>query len=107
MGKLALEKQRALSADINTIERAGKQPAIAKKYGIDVKDPEAIKAKVKEMKAQRAAWDNWASDPKLVDEIRREIAGEPVAEAVPPKVKPEAAPIKIVYYVKRWRDKHR
>ena len=88
--------ERALSADINTIERAGKQPAIAKKYGIDVKDPEAIKAKVKEMKAQRAAWDNWASDPKLVDQIRREISGEPVAEAVPPEAKPEAAPIKIV-----------
>ena len=93
MGKLALEKQKALSADINTIERAGKQPAIAKKYGIDVKDPEAIKAKVKDMKAQRAAWDNWASDPELVDQIRREISGE-VVEPVAAEAKPEAAPSK-------------
>ena len=93
MGKLALEKQKALSADINTIERAGKQPAIAKKYGIDVKDPEAIKAKVKDMKAQRAAWDNWASDPELVDQIRRELAGE-VVEPVAAEAKPEKAPSK-------------
>lgn len=91
MGKLALDKQRAINADISTIERAGKQPAIAKKYGIDVRDPEAILAKVKQMKDQRAAWDNWASDPKLVDQIRRELAGEPVAEAVPAEAKPEKA----------------
>ena len=94
MGKLALEKQKALSADINTIERAGKQPAIAKKYGIIVGDPESVKAKVKELKAKRAAWDNWASDPELVDQIRRELAGETVVEPTLPEEKPKKeAPI--------------
>lgn len=83
MGRLALDKQKALSADINTIERAGKNPTVAKKYGINVEDPEGVKAKVKELKEQRAAWDNWASDPTLVDQIRRELAGEPAVEAAP------------------------
>lgn len=89
MGKLASEKQRALSADILTIGRAGRNPVVAKKYGINIDDPAAVLAKEKELKAQRAAWDNWASDPILVDVIRRELSGEtvaPVDENAPRKV---------------------
>jgi Large polyvalent protein associated domain 38/ADP-Ribosyltransferase in polyvalent proteins len=92
MGKLASEKQRSISEQIKAIEGPGKKSEIAKKYGINVEDPEAIKQKVKDLKAERAAWDNWASNPELVDQIRRELAGE--VEPVAAEAKPEKAPSK-------------
>lgn len=90
MAKIAGRRQRELSSDIKAIEGAGRNPVIAKKYGVDVKDPDAIKQRVAEMKQERSGWDNWASNEDLVDEIRREMSGEsPTPKVAKKKEAPE------------------
>lgn len=80
MGKLALKKQRELSDDILAIKPAAKRADKAAKGGVKVANPEKVLAEAKRLEELRSRWDNWASDPELVDQIRRELAGEPAAE---------------------------
>lgn len=44
--------------------------AMGKKYGVDVKDPVALKKKLAEINALRERWKNPYSDSELMDEIR-------------------------------------
>jgi len=93
MGKLALKKQRELSDDILAIKPAAKRADKAAKGGVKVANPEKVLAEAKRLEELRSRWDNWASDPELVDQIRRELAGE-VVEPVATETKPEKAPSK-------------
>lgn len=92
MGKLALKKQRELSDDILAIKPAAKRADKAAKGGVKVANPEKVLAEAKRLEELRSRWDNWASDPELVDQIRRELAGE--VEPVTTETKPEKAPSK-------------
>lgn len=92
MGKLALKKQRELSDDILAIKPAAKRADKAAKGGVKVANPEKVLAEAKRLEELRSRWDNWASDPELVDQIRRELAGE--VEPVTTEPKPEKAPPK-------------
>ena len=87
MAKIATLKQNQLAQRLAAISGASRRPEIAKKEGIDIKDPDALKKREKELRQQRAAWDNWSSSPELVQEIRKEM--EPKAEEKP-EVKPSA-----------------
>ncbi len=91
MAKIATLKQNQIAQRLAAISGASRRPEIAKKEGIDIKDPEALKKREKELRQQKAAWDNWPSSPELVQEIRQEM--EPKAEK--PSVR-EAAPVKEV-----------
>jgi hypothetical protein len=93
MAKIATLKQNQLAQRLAAISGASRRPEIAKKEGIDIKDPDALKKREKELRQQRAAWDNWSSSPDLVQEIRKEM--EPKAEK--PEEKPsvrETEPVK-------------
>lgn len=92
MGKLALKKQRELSDDILAIKPAAKRADKAAKGGVKVANPEKVLAEAKRLEELRSRWDNWASDPELVDQIRRELAGE--VEPVTTETKPKKAPPK-------------
>ena len=81
MAKIATLKQNQIAQRLAAISGASKRPEIAKKEGIDIKDPEALKKREKELRQQKAAWDNWSSSPDLVQEIRKEM--EPKAEEKP------------------------
>lgn len=93
MGSLALKKQRDLSEDILAIKPAAKRAEKAAQRGVKVGNPEKVLAEAKKLEELRKRWDNWASDPELVDQIRRELAGE-VVEPVAAEAKPEKAPSK-------------
>ena len=86
MADIAKSKQNELSSRISAISGAAKNPKVAKAEGIDVKDPDAILKRIDELKQQRAAWENWSTNPELTSEVRRaaglEVAPEPV-EAPP------------------------
>ncbi|MEE4236976.1 MAG: transglycosylase SLT domain-containing protein, partial [Anderseniella sp.] len=75
MGKVAAAKQAEIARDINAISGAAKRPEQAAKYGVNVKDPKAVAAKLDELKAQRAAWNNWPTNPDLVAQVRAAIEG--------------------------------
>lgn len=79
MAKIATQRQSEIDNRLRAISGAAKRPEIAKKEGIDIRDPEALKTRIDELKKERAAWDNWATNPDLVAEVRdilRGTAGE-------------------------------
>ena len=83
MAKIATLKQNQIAQRLAAISGASRRPEIAKKEGIDIKDPEALKKREKELRQQKASWDNWSSSPDLVQEIRKEME---------PAEKPEEKP---------------
>ena len=97
MAKIATLKQNQIAQRLAAISGASKRPEIAKKEGIDIKDPEALKKREKELRQQKASWDNWPSSAELVEEIRKEMAPRPqekpsAREAEPAKEIKEVPP---------------
>lgn len=77
----AARKQSELQRSISAIQGASKRPELAKGLGVDVKDPVALQKRVKELKAEKTDWDNWHTNPKLTEVLKREIEGQPALEA--------------------------
>ena len=73
MARVATARQREIQARISAVSGAAKRPELAAAEGIDVKDAAAVLRRVEELKAGKAAWDNWTTNPKLVEEIRSEL----------------------------------
>jgi len=74
MGRVAERKQRELGQRISILNNVSKNPKLAAQEGVDLKNPEAVKQRISELKAQRAAWDNWQTNPDLIAEVRAELA---------------------------------
>lgn len=66
VGRKQAEIQRTLTA----VTGAAKNPELARKEGVDVKDPEGIKKKIKQLKSKKKAWDNWHTSPKLMEQLK-------------------------------------
>jgi hypothetical protein len=75
MAKIAERKQKELANRITLLSKVSKNPKIAEQEGIDIKDPKAVAARINDLKAQRAAWNNWDTNPDLINEIRQERGG--------------------------------
>lgn len=73
MARVASTKQRELGEQIAAVSGAAKRPEQAKALGVNVKDPAGVQQRVEELKAERAEWDNWASNPRLMSEVRSEL----------------------------------
>jgi hypothetical protein len=82
MAKIASKMQQSVQNRLSAITGAAKNPAMAKAEGIDVRDPDAIKRRIEELRVQKAALENWSTNPDLVAQIRA-ARGTPV-----PKVEP-------------------
>lgn len=94
MATIASRRQRQLSELLAAIQGAAKRPDLARKKGVDVKNPKAIQAKITEIKREREAWDRWSTNPDLIASIRDELKpGQktPVAATQKPAEK-QAAP---------------
>ena len=76
MAKIVSKKQRQITADLSAITGASKKPEVASKYGVDVKDANALKDVIAALKAERVAWDKWHTNPELVAEINAEMTGD-------------------------------
>ncbi len=86
MAKAAARKQAEIQRSLSAVQGAAKRPELAAKEGVDIKDPAALKARIKELKAEKAKWAEWHTDPKLVSELKGEVQGVPVTEPVPEPV---------------------
>ncbi|WP_017445792.1 LPD38 domain-containing protein [Gayadomonas joobiniege] len=75
MAKVASGKQREAKKRLNTIRGAAKNPKVAKEEGIDIKDAEALKARINELSDTAKAWDKWHTNPDLVSQIKTEMNG--------------------------------
>ena len=75
MEKIASKMQQSVASRLSAITGAAKNPAMAKAEGIDVRDPEAVKRRIAELKEVKAALENWSTNPEIVAEIRAQRGG--------------------------------
>lgn len=80
MAGVAAREQRSLSERIAAIRGASKRPELARKEGVDVRDPKALEARLRELNAEKARWDNWSSHSDLVAKAREEAGLEALPE---------------------------
>lgn len=70
LAKAAVKKQNEIQKTLSAVQGAAKRPELAAKEGVDVKNPEAIKARIAELKEQKRDWQNWHTNPKLTQELK-------------------------------------
>ena len=87
MAKIATQKQREVGQRLGAITGASKNPKLAAAEGINIKDPEAVKRRIAELRQLKSSWDNWTTNSDLVGEIR--AAMKPAEAAGAPQVNTE------------------
>ena len=87
MAKIATQKQREVDQRLGAITGASKNPKLAAAEGIDIKDPEAVKRRIADLRQLKASWNRWTTDPTLVGEVRE--AMKPAEAAEQPQGKKE------------------
>jgi len=70
LAKAAAKKQAEIQKTLSAVQGAAKNPALAAKEGVDVKDPEAVKARIKALHDEKREWSNWHTNPALVSELK-------------------------------------
>lgn len=65
-----------LTREISSISGASRRPETARKYGVDVRDAAALEAVVKDLKAQRARWQNFGLHEDLIKEANDAVMVE-------------------------------
>lgn len=83
MAKIATAKQREVQTRLSAISGAAKRPELAKAEGVNIKDAAAVLRRVEALRAESAAWENWTTNPALVEAIRAELHpdGAPLLQA--------------------------
>lgn len=76
MAQIATRNQRRLSEQLSAVQGAAKRPEQARALGVDVADPDAVRAKIAEIKQERDAWETWSTNPDLVSRIRAEAEAQ-------------------------------
>ncbi|MBM4073944.1 MAG: hypothetical protein FJ271_34265, partial [Planctomycetes bacterium] len=69
--------QRDIAEQIRAVQGAAKRPEVARKLGVDVRDPEGIVKRIGELKAQLDRWADWPLHADLVAEVKGEPPGTP------------------------------
>lgn len=76
LAQYAAARVSELTREISSISGASRRPETAKKYGVDVKDAAALEAMVKDLKAQRARWQNFGLHEDLIKEANDAVMVE-------------------------------
>ncbi|WP_297673019.1 hypothetical protein [uncultured Akkermansia sp.] len=76
LAQYAAARVSELTKEISSISGASRRPETAKKYGVDVKDAAALEAVVKDLKAQRARWQNFGLHEDLIKEANDAVMVE-------------------------------
>lgn len=110
VAQYVVRRRNELAQDASFLNATAKKrnaEAMGKKYGVDVKDPAALKRKLEEIDALRERWKNPYSDSGLMDEIRaawRGRGGDDVpADAVAGRVESPSERLFREYSAGAWR----
>ena len=76
MAKVASSMQRAIDEQIRSVKGAANRPDLAKRHGVDVRDPEGLKRRIQDLEAEKQRLSNWHTDPELVAKIRDAMNGD-------------------------------
>jgi hypothetical protein len=93
----ATELQKDLRQRIQVLQ-AGKRVEIAKSENIDVKNPQAIPARIQELKAELDRWQNWPMQPDLVAKVKGQVEPAPKVEIAKPKVVEQPGVVETLYH---------
>jgi hypothetical protein len=69
MAARASEQQKEIAEQVRAVQGAAKRPELAKKLGVDVRDPEGVIKRIGELKADLDRWQNWSLHPDLVAQV--------------------------------------
>ena len=83
MAGVAVRRQREIGERLAAITGASKRPELAAKEGVDVRNPKSMAARIAELRAEKIAWEEWATNPVLLKEIRSELGIEPEQDDEP------------------------
>ncbi|MES1979724.1 MAG: hypothetical protein V4451_16920 [Pseudomonadota bacterium] len=89
MAAFVSRRQRELSENLAAVQGAAKRPEIAKRLGVDIKDPQGLQKRIAELQAERSSWDSWSTSPELVARIRSELGLDPVQLPTERKLAPD------------------
>jgi hypothetical protein len=78
MAALVSRKQRELGESLAAVQGAAKRPELAKREGVNIKDPKALQQRISELQTERSAWDTWITNPARVAQIRDELGLAPL-----------------------------
>ena len=73
MAEAVAAKQRDLSEDLASVTGASKRPERARKRGVQIGNEQQLQADIERLKQERAAWDNWQTDPEKVGLLRQQL----------------------------------
>lgn len=76
LAQYAASRVSELTREISSISGASRRPETARKYGVDVRDAGALEAVVKDLKAQRARWQNFGLHEDLIKEANDAVMVE-------------------------------
>ncbi|MEG1507876.1 MAG: hypothetical protein RR373_04495 [Akkermansia sp.] len=76
IGKYVADKYQELGRELNAINGASRNPKVARKYGIDINDPESIRKAVNGLKELRSQWKNFAVHSELLNEANNAVMVE-------------------------------
>jgi len=76
LAQYAAARVSELTREISSISGASRRPETARKYGVDVRDAAALEAVVKDLKAQRAQWQNFGLHEELIKEANDAVMVE-------------------------------
>jgi thioredoxin reductase len=62
----ATKIQRGLRQQIASVQGAARNPKLAARLGVDVKDPVGVQKRIGQLKSELARWQNWPMHPDLV-----------------------------------------
>ena len=84
LARKAAAKQADIQKTLSAVQGAAKNPERAAKEGVDVKDPEAVKRRIDELKQEKQDWQNWHTNPELTAQLRGEkVTPQPKASEQP------------------------
>ena len=73
IGKKAAARQREIYDEIRAVQGAAKNPTVAARHGVDVKDPQGVLKRIAALKVELEQWENWELHPELIAQL---TAGE-------------------------------
>ena len=72
LARKAAAKQADIQKTLSAVQGAAKNPERAAKEGVDVKDPEAVKRRIEELKQEKQDWQNWHTNSELTAQLKGE-----------------------------------
>jgi len=92
MAAIVSRLQRELSETLAAVQGASKRPEVAKRNGVNIKDPQGLQKRILELQTQKSAWDQWSTNPDLVAQIRAKMGLEPAPKGDAPSAAPPVEP---------------